>query len=191
VGDEQDRELPFGADAVELVVQQVPGHRVESAEGLVHQQDVGVLCERPGERDPLPHAAGKLVRPLPAEPAKVHYLEQLRGPLLALRPARADGPQGKLHVARGGQPGEQRRLLEHERHPRAGHRHLPGRRLLQAGDQGEQRGLAAARGADQAGEFPWCDLERDLVERTDGRPAAPEYLGHARKPDGPRAPRFL
>src|SRR5579863_818316 len=44
VGDEQDGQLAPGADPVELVVQQVPGHRVQRAERLVHQQHIGFLA---------------------------------------------------------------------------------------------------------------------------------------------------
>jgi hypothetical protein len=62
VSDEQDGQVPLGGDPVELVVQHVPGHRVERAERLVHEQHVRVLGEGAGQRDPLPHAAGQLVR---------------------------------------------------------------------------------------------------------------------------------
>ena len=74
VGDEQDGEPPANplADPVELVVEQVAGHRVERAERLVHQQHVRLLGQRAGERDPLAHAAGQLVRPLAAEAAKLN-----------------------------------------------------------------------------------------------------------------------
>src|SRR5690349_13735226 len=66
MGHEQHGELAFRADPVQLVVKHVPGHRVERAERLVHQQHVRVLGQRPGQRDPLPHAAGQLVRSLGA-----------------------------------------------------------------------------------------------------------------------------
>ncbi len=58
-------------------MQQVAGHRVEGAERLVHQQHVGILGERAGERDALPHAAGELMRPLVGEFGQVHGLQQL------------------------------------------------------------------------------------------------------------------
>ncbi len=54
-------------EPLELVVQHVAGHRVERAERLVHEEHVGLLGERTGERDPLAHAAGQLVRQLVAE----------------------------------------------------------------------------------------------------------------------------
>ena len=101
VGDEQDGQVPLGGDPVELVVQHVPGHRVERAERLVHQQHVRVLGERAGQRDPLPHAAGQLVRALGAEPAEPHDVEQLAGPLAALGAADAAGAQRQLDVGPG------------------------------------------------------------------------------------------
>jgi hypothetical protein len=184
VGHEQDGQVAFRADAVELVVQHVPGHRVQRAERLVHQQHVGVLGQRTGQRDPLPHTAGKLVRSLGAEPAQVHRLEQFLGALTALGLSDATSTQRQLHVARRREPGEQRGLLEHEGHLPARGRHLAGRGLLQPGDQRKQRGLTAARGADEAGEFAGRHLERYLVERADGRAAPPEHLGYAGQPDG-------
>ena len=40
-----------------FVVEQVAGHRVERPERLVHEQDVRVLRESPGDRNTLAHAA--------------------------------------------------------------------------------------------------------------------------------------
>ena len=94
VGHEQHRQRPLGADPLQLVVQQVAGHRVEGTERLVHQQHVGVLGQRAGQRDPLPHAAGQLVRPLVGEAAEPHGVEQLGGPAPAGRPAALPGPAG-------------------------------------------------------------------------------------------------
>ena len=70
VGDEQHRQAPVADERVELLVERVAGHRVEGAERLVHQQDVGVLGERPGQRAALAHPAGQLVRALVGEPPR-------------------------------------------------------------------------------------------------------------------------
>jgi hypothetical protein len=45
VGDEHDREVLFGGDAFDLVVEDVAGDRVERTEWFVHEQDVGALPE--------------------------------------------------------------------------------------------------------------------------------------------------
>ena len=153
VRDEQHGEPALGADPVQLVVQQVAGHRVERAERLVHQQDLRVLGQRPGQRDPLPHAARQLVRPLVGEAAQVHQVQQVGGaapPLGLGHPARA---QRQLHVPGRGQPREQGRLLEHERDPLAAGGDLAGGGGVEPGHQVQQRALAAAGRADQADEL--------------------------------------
>ena len=55
----------------------VAGHRVEGAERLVHQQQLRVLGEGPGERAALAHAARQLVRALAREAVEVHGGEEL------------------------------------------------------------------------------------------------------------------
>ena len=99
VGDEQHGEPGARPERLELVVEQVAGHRVERAERLVHEQDVGLLRERPGERGALAHAAGELVRALVAEVLEVHHLEQLVHAALALGLRHAVEPQREVDVA--------------------------------------------------------------------------------------------
>ena len=60
-------------------MQQVAGHGVERAEGLVHEQHVGLLRERARQRNALTHAARQLVRTTTAHPAEVHEVEQFGG----------------------------------------------------------------------------------------------------------------
>ena len=51
------RDVLAEKDHSQLVVEEVPGDRVERAEGLVHEQDLGVLGQGAGEGDALAHAA--------------------------------------------------------------------------------------------------------------------------------------
>ena len=148
-------------------MEQVAGHRVERAERLVHEQHVGVLRERAGERDALAHAAGQLVRPLLARTSpRLHEVEQLVGPRArARRVGTLRELQRELDVAARGEPREQRRLLEHERWCGRRPSIVPARGLVEAGDQVEQRALAAARRAEEAHELARRDVERDVVER--------------------------
>ena len=74
-------------DRLELVVHHVTCHRVECPERFVHQQDVGILGERAGQRDSLAHPARQLVRPLVGEVRQVHELQQLVDPIAPDRPA--------------------------------------------------------------------------------------------------------
>ena len=79
VRDEQNGRAGRAPQGLELVVEPVARHGVERAEGLVHQQDFGVLRERAGERDALAHAARQLVRALLGELPEVDHREQLVG----------------------------------------------------------------------------------------------------------------
>ena len=90
VRDEHDGEPCLAPHVLELVVQQVARDGVERAERLVHEEDIRVLREGAGERDPLAHAAGELVGPLLREAAEVHEVEQLERP-------RAGEPNDRRH----------------------------------------------------------------------------------------------
>ena len=80
VGHEQHGQPPVADVGVELVVERVAGHRVEGAERLVHQQHVGLLGQRPGQRAALAHAARQLVRSLLGEGTEVHRLDAAASP---------------------------------------------------------------------------------------------------------------
>ena len=69
VGDEDDRLAQLGLQPQELLLQPAPGDRVDRPEGLVHEQHRRVRGQRPGHADPLPLAAGELVR-VPASRAR-------------------------------------------------------------------------------------------------------------------------
>src|SRR5262249_57769946 len=64
--------------------------------------------------------------------------------------------------------------------------HEPSRGLqVEAGNGAQQRGLAAARGTEKAGELPLGDLERDVLERLEAAeqlvdPLDPEIGGSGR-----------
>ena len=123
-------------------MEDVAGDGIERAEGFVHQEDVRVLCEGARQSDTLTHAPGELVRALVREAPEVDELEELAGPSLAGTAADAAEPQRKLDVPGSSQPWEEGRLLEHECRA-AGHLDLAARRVVEAGDQVEQRRLAA------------------------------------------------
>jgi hypothetical protein len=57
-------------------------------------------------------------------------------------------------------------------------RTVPASAFHEAGHDVQQRGLAAARGAQEADELAGTDLEVDVVERERPRPAVREVLGH-------------
>ena len=57
-----DRLLVVLPDLEQQLLHLGAGLAVERPEGLVHQQDLGIVGERPGDGDALHHAAGELLR---------------------------------------------------------------------------------------------------------------------------------
>ena len=62
VGNENDGQAGSRPDLDQFVLQPFAGHRVERAEGFVHQHDFGIIGEHAGNGNALLHAARKLVR---------------------------------------------------------------------------------------------------------------------------------
>src|SRR5213080_1309884 len=90
----------------------------------------------------------------------------------ALGAAGALEAQPELHVARHGEPRKQHVLLEHDAAVRTGSRdgtavdqHLAGGRTEKAGDDVQQRRLAAAGGTEQADELVLGDVDIDVEQR--------------------------
>src|SRR4051812_45361664 len=186
VGHEDDRQLLLGPDPLQLLVQDVAGDRVERGERLVHEQHRAVLGQRTGEGDALAHAAGELVHPLAALAAEVDHLEQPLGLGAALGLADAAGAQRQLDVGRGGQPRQQRRLLEHQGRALGRDLDRAGRGGQEARHDVEQRRLAAAGGAEQADELARLDGEVDALQDRGGAPL--EHLRDALDADGGSPP---
>ena len=96
---------------------------------------------------------------------------------------------GRSRCSAHRQPGKQRVVLEHHAAVAAGtgdrlalHRRTsPRGRLLEAGDDAQQRRLAAARGADQADELAFASMRQIDASRSASISPAPtrERLGHA------------
>ena len=82
VGDADDRLAQLVLDAEQLVLEPLPGDRVDGAERLVHQHHGRVGGEAAGDADPLLLAAGELARVAAAVLARVEadQLEQLLDP---------------------------------------------------------------------------------------------------------------
>src|SRR5437016_1609400 len=177
VRDEQER-LPaprLHPRPLHLTLQQFARLRVEGAERLVAQQDVGVGGERAGERHALPHACRELVGLRVGPALQMHVREPSLGDVAAFGCRHADQFQPELNVAPHRQPWEQRGLLE-EHGPvgsRAGdpmtvEQRLPAGRLDQPGQHVQQRRLPAAARAAQTDELSGGDLEAEAVGRGDG-----------------------
>ena len=152
----------------ELALHQLARLGVERGEGLVHQQELGLRRQGARQRDALLHAAAQLARP---------GVREAREP--DPRQHRGDAPgavglgevgEGEGHVAAHRLPRQQAVGLEdHGRGP-AGDRGSAldedgaPVRPQEAGDEAQERGLAAARGADQHHRLAAAGGEVDAVE---------------------------
>jgi hypothetical protein len=170
---------------------------VEIGQRLVEQDYACIGHNASGKRHTLPLSARKLVNFACSESGKPDHGEHIRNLLLdgslvqPARPQRVGDVAGNIHMRPQG--------IGLEDHADAAlfRRHLPHRvgdhqvpeadaarvRRLEAGDQPEQRGLAAAGGAEQRGERAGRKVERNTVQRLDRTEAARNisnaYLAHA------------
>src|SRR5260370_14271454 len=137
--DKDDSHLGAPPQRVQLLLHLLARQRVERAERLVHQQDLGVVDERTNYREALLHAAGELIGVTVAEipeANKTKIVLYLLSPLAA-EPTHHRTEAGILHDAH---PGKERWLLEDDAAvgARAGdqfasERHAPPRRPDEAG----------------------------------------------------------
>ena len=100
----------------ELLLHLAADQRVERREGLVHEQDVGVRGEGPGETDALAHAARELVGHRVGAAAETDQVEDASGPLASLVASDALDLERVGGVVEHRQVGQQREVLEHHRH---------------------------------------------------------------------------
>ena len=156
---------------------------VERRQRLVEQQHRRLGRERARERNALLLSAGQLMRIFLRLVAQVHERQHFVDPSpdRVLRPFPAFEPiadvPGHRHV------GKQRIRLEDDAEIAQARRdadeactvlrHFAGIGRLEAGDDPQQRGLAAARRTEKADEFAFVDVQADVVQRQD----AAEPLG--------------
>ena len=79
---------------------------------LVHQQDRGVRCQRPGQPHALLHPAGEFVRVAIAPPGQAHLLQRLGCLCLALSPIDTGQLQAQGRVVQHRHMGHQGKRLE-------------------------------------------------------------------------------
>jgi DtxR family Mn-dependent transcriptional regulator len=82
VRDEDHRLAKLALQPDHFVLHVAPDQRVERAERLVEEHDLGVHGERPGETDPLLLAAGQLIRVVVCMAVEADQCEHLAGALL-------------------------------------------------------------------------------------------------------------
>ena len=193
MGDEHDGAAALLPDPEQLAVQPFPGHLVERAERLVHQQEGRGERQGPGDRHPLLHPARKLPRVVALEPTELHQDQHLVHPVGSPLPVPAEHLEGKGDVAGHGPPVVEDGVLEHDAvvpvQPGlmgrfAVHQNLSLGRRDEVADDAKEGGLAASRGPDQRDELARMDVEIDRRERGHAGPAGRGVaLGHTAEGD--------
>ena len=197
VRDQHDRRPSGGVDRSQQL-HDVPAVRaVEVAGRLVGEHDRRVVRQRAGERHALLLAAGQLRRIVVGAPGQSDFFEQPLGARADVRCA------GNLHrhgdVLVGGERRNQMEELEDEADllpaqlrqrvlVESGDVHVvdqhgAGRRRVQAGDQSEERRLAAARRSDDRHELAVRDLQRQRVKNGQRLAAAGHGFGNVSQLD--------
>src|SRR3712207_2676325 len=159
VRDEDDGPLRLALDVQEEVLHVAPNERIQSAEGLVHQEYLLLGSEGTGEPDPLLHAAGELRYELVALSLQADLREDLLGLLPALLRGDALDLEAEGDVVEDCPVGQEPEVLEDHADlpapdlPELLGRHLgdqlavevdlPLGRLVQAVDGPQDRGLPA------------------------------------------------
>ena len=206
--DQQHRHVLDVAHAPDLPAQHVDLVVVEARGRLVEQQQLGAAGERAGELDALAHREGQPPGGQARMGLEVHERDQLLGALgdaallgLRLRQAQRVGEEARrgaavaadLDVVEHRHAVEQRHVLEGaaDADARDGMARLAedGAALeqdvavvghVEARQAVEERGLARAVGADQAGDLAGRHVEGDAVQRHDAA-EADRYGAHAQQ----------
>ena len=144
VGDEEGGDRPARHQVGEFGAQALGERRIERDERLVEHQQIGLDREGARQRDAARQAERQLAREMAAMGGEPERREQ-RVEIGVGRLRRAEP-----HVLLHGAPRQQPRLLEHHAELAVvGQPHGAGVVAIEPGDDAQQRGLAAARRADQ------------------------------------------
>ena len=184
MGDVDEGDAQLLLHGLQLQLHLLAQLQVQRAQGLVQQQDLRLVHQRPGDGDALLLSAGQRVDGALLVALHLHQLQHPVHPapdLFLLLPVRVHAQllrrlqvQAKGDVVKHVQMIEQRVLLEHRvdaalvggdaRHvlpleqdfTLAGH--------FKSADDAQQRGLATARGPQQRDEFTFADVEVHVVQ---------------------------
>jgi hypothetical protein len=163
---------------------------IERRGGLVEEHQLRLHGDRPGDRHPLLLAAGEAERVARQLVAEADLAQGVGGPGLGVAAAHAADPLKPLgDILQRGHVRPQVELLEHHadaaahraqvarRHPGAARRLVADQLAVDADlarvvgleevDAAEQRRLARARRADQAGDLARRDRQADLLQRVE------------------------
>jgi hypothetical protein len=174
MGDQEDVLPALQPDALELAVHVFARHGIERAERLVHEQDRRIVDEGAADADALLHAARKLVRVFALEAGQADHLDVFARDGFEHRAVALLDLDRHHHVLDDGAPGQENRRLEHDAELAARsaqllavHPDLAGGAIEDAGQDLQQRALAAAARADDADERALADGQVDGGQRVD------------------------
>ncbi len=180
-----DERLALGDQLLEQAENVLGRLRIQVAGRLVGGQERRIVGQRAGNRHALLLPAGQRRGELVGVIRHVHLLQQAHGALEALVGRNRLGEvHGQHHIFDGAQRGQQLKELEDDAdgaaaphgdfplgqgvHGGAAYPHLARRRPGDAGDDVDERRLAAARLADDGHELAGLDLQIDPLERGEG-----------------------
>ena len=148
---------------------------VQIGKGFVHQQDAGLDDKGPGQGDTLLLTAGQLIGLAVSQVGNLHQLQGLVHLGLDLPGGHFPGLQAVGHVFPDGEVGENRVVLEHHADVPLVGGHVVDPLVtkvevtaldgVEAGDHPQQRGFAAAGGAEEREEFALLNVQRNAVQR--------------------------
>lgn len=179
--DEYARQMNLVVQPAEPLPQFLSHPGVERPERLVQQQHLRLDGQRPGERDPLPLSAGKLMRIAVRHAFQLHEFQQphdLELDQLPRRPLKfRPHTQPEGHVLEHGHVPKQGIVLKYETDLPAANP-LPGDvlvvkqycpaarvRLFQPGDDPQQRGFSRAGRPEQRNQFAGLYAETNVPQR--------------------------
>ena len=198
VRDHQDR-LAARVQPAEQLEHLVAALGVERAGGLVGEQQRGLVGERPRDREPLALAARQHARRVLRLVGETEQVEQVARPRLGALARRARDHRGQRHVLEHAHAFEQVEELEHDADVAAPQdrelvfaladellareRHLAVGRRVEAGDDVEQRRLAATRRPHHRDELVRAHREVDAAQRAYRRALGLEGLAQSPRDD--------
>ncbi len=184
MGDEHEGDADALLELAQLDLHRLAQPLVESTQRFVEQEHLGAADQRAGERDALALAAAELVGTAGAEAFQLDHRQRIVHARREFGLAHTRAAQAVGDVVEHVEVRKDRVGLEHHVGRSQMRRHVgdtrtldidfAARREFEPGDHAQQRGLAAAGGAEQREKLATADRQDGVV---DGSRAA-EALGH-------------